>query len=323
MMSEADQTNRASSGLRPTRMRWLRRKGVSTLQSREATTGVLMALPWILGFLIFTAGPMLFGLYTGLTEWDIITAPKWIGLENFIEMFSGKDRLFYRSLGVTLKYVAVSAPLHVVLGFILAALLNMKLNGTNFFRSIYYLPSILPVVASSVMWSWVFNPDFGLLNYGLSLLGIDGPTWLASPKWALPSIIIMNLHYIGPGMIILLAGLQRVPQELYDVAQLDGASRFQLLRHITLPMMSPVIFFVIIQHINSSFQTFTQAFLMTNGGPNYATYFYMLHLYNEAWGSFHMGYASALACVLFLIIVGFLVVHFQLSKLWVYQESEA
>ncbi len=297
-----------------------RRRG--RLGRREAIDGILMAMPWMVGFVLFTAGPMLVGLYTGFTKWDIISRPVWIGLDNYVRMFSGADKLFYRSLGVTLRYTLMSAPLHLVLGLALASLLNMKIPGTNFFRSVYYLPAILPVVASSVLWSWVFNPEFGLLNYGLSLLGIKGPGWLSDPKWALPAIVLMNLQYIGPGMIILLAGLQRVPQELYEAAQLDGANRWMLLRHITLPQMSSVIFFVIITSINSSFQTFTQAFLMTNGGPNYATHFYMLHLYNEAWRSYRMGYASGLAWVLFVIIVGFMIVHFRLSRLWVYTDSE-
>lgn len=291
------------------------------LGRREALAGIMMAAPWMIGFLAFTAGPMLVGLYTGLTEWDIISKPVYIGLGNYVRMVT-RDRLFFKSLGVTFYYTLMSAPLHIVLGFALAALLNMRLPGTNLFRSIYYLPSILPVVASCVLWSWVFNPEFGLLNYGLSLLGINGPGWLSDPKWALPAIVLMNLQHIGPGMIILLAGLQRVPQELYEAAQLDGADRWEVLRHITLPMMSSVLFFVTITHINSSFQTFTQAFLMTKGGPSYATHFYMLHLYNEAWGSFRMGYASALAWVLFVIIVGFLIIHFRLSSLWVYTDTD-
>lgn len=298
------------------------RRRPNRLRRREAWTGVVMALPWMLGFLLFTAGPMIFGLYAGLTRWDMISPPRWVGLQNFIRMFSGQDRHFYRSLGVTFRYVLISAPLHVVLGLLLAGLLNMKIKGTNFFRSVYYLPSILPIVASAVMWSWVFNPDFGLLNWALSLVGIRGPGWLSNPQWALPAMVIMNLHYIGPSMIILLAGLQRVPQEIYEASQIDGANRWQSLRHITLPMLSPVIFFVIITNINSSFQTFTQAFLMTNGGPRYATYFYMLHIYNEAWGASRMGYASALAWVMFVIIVIFLVLHFRLGKLWVYHESD-
>jgi multiple sugar transport system permease protein len=296
--------------------------GISQLRKREAIDGMLMASPWLIGFVLFIAGPMLFGLYTSMTQWDIITAPKLVGLQNYINMFSGKDRFFYQSLNVTILYTVVSAPLHVILSFVLASLLNAKVPFKNIFRSIYYIPAVLPVVASAVLWSWVFNPDFGLLNHGLSMIGINGPKWLADKNWALWAIIIMNLQYIGPSMIIMLAGLQRVPIELIEAAQLDGANRWQLIRYITLPMVSSVIFLIIITNINGSFQTFTQAFLMTGGGPQYATYFYMLHIYREAWGSFRMGYASALSWVLFLIILIFLAIHFRLSRLWVYTDTE-
>lgn len=294
--------------------------GMSRLRRREALDGFLLALPWLIGFLLFVAGPMLFGAYTSLTSWDIISSPVFIGLENFETMFSGKDPQFYQSLKVTGLYTAISVPIHVVLSFILASLLNSKVPFKNLFRSIYYLPSILPAVATAVLWSWVFNPDFGLLNYGLSLIGINGPLWLADKNWALPAIIIMNLMYIGPNMIIMLAGLQRVPIELIEAAQLDGANAWNMTWKITIPMVSSVIFLVIINNINASFQTFTQAFLMTGGGPEYSTYFYMLHLYKQAWGSFHMGYGSALAWVLFIIIMVFLFVHFRLSRLWVYSD---
>ncbi len=296
--------------------------GLSKLHRREAFDGFLMASPWLLGFLIFIAGPMLFGAYTSLTSWDIISKPVFIGLENFKTMFTGKDAQFYQSLKVTFIYTAISAPIHVVLSFILASLLNAKVPFKNLFRSVYYLPSILPAVATAVLWSWVFNPDFGLLNYGLSVIGIDGPKWLADKHWALAAIIIMNLMYIGPNMIIMLAGLQRVPIELIEAAQLDGANLWHITWKITIPMISSVIFLVIINNINASFQTFTQAFLMTGGGPEYSTYFYMLHLYKQAWGSFHMGYGSALAWVLFIIIIAFLFVHFRLSKLWVYSDVQ-
>ncbi len=298
---------------------WL---GISPLKRREALDGFLMALPWMLGFVIFIAGPMLFGAYASLTRWDIISSPVFIGLQNFVEMFSGKDPLFYQSIKVTFIYTIISAPIHVVLSFILASLLNSKVPFKNIFRSVYYLPSILPVVASAILWSWVFNPDFGLLNYGLSFFGIQGPQWLADKHWALPAIIIMNIQYIGPNMIIMLAGLQRVPIELVEAAQLDGANFWKITWNITIPMVSSVIFLVIINNINGSFQTFTQAFLMTGGGPEYSTYFYMLHLYNQAWGSFRMGYGSALAWVMFIIIIAFLVVHFRLSRLWVYSDVE-
>jgi multiple sugar transport system permease protein len=297
-----------------------RRPRLGRLGRREAIDGILMALPWIVGFVVFTAGPTLFGLYTSLTKWNIISKPQWVGFGNFSRMFSGKDRYFYRSLWVTIRYTVFSASLHIVLDFVLASLLNMKLKGTNLFRTIFYLPNILPLVASVVMWAWVFNPDFGLVNYGLRLIGVQGPKWYADEHWALPTIILMNIQYVGPGMVIMLAGLQRVPEELYEAAQLDGANRWQLTRHVTLPMVSSVIFFIILNHVSASATTFAQALFMTNGGPNYATYFYMLHLYNEAWGSFRMGYGSALALVLFLLILGFTVVQFRLQRYWVYTD---
>jgi len=295
--------------------------GMSRLRRREAIDGMLMALPWIVGFILFIAGPMLFGAYTALTEWDIISSPVFIGFGNFRQMFTIDPR-FWQSLKVTFTYTAISAPLHVVLSFVLASLLNSKAPFINFFRSTYYLPSILPVVATAVLWSWVFNPNFGLLNLGLATIGIDGPMWLSDKNWALAAIIIMNIMYVGPNMIIMLAGLQRVPIELVEAAKLDGANRWHLLRYITIPMTSSVIFLIVIFNINSSFQTFTQAFLMTGGGPQYSTYFFMLHIYNQAWVSFNMGYASALAWVMFVIIISFVFIHFRLSRLWVYSDVD-
>lgn len=289
-------------------------------KKRETLDGILLSLPWVAGFLIFTVGPMIFGLYTSFTEWDIISSPEWRGFDNFIRMFSGKDRYFYKALGVTFRYTLMSAPIHVVLDIVIASLLNMKLRGTNVFRAIFYLPYILPVVATIVLWSWVFNPDYGLVNYALSLIGIDGPKWFADQDWALFTIVLMNLQYLGFGMMVVLAGLQRVPQELYEAAEIDGAGWWRKFRHVTLPLISPVIFLIIILHINGSFQTFSEAFLLTNGGPNYATHFYFLHIYNEAWVSFRMGYASALAWVLFLIVMLVTLLNFKFSKTWVYTE---
>lgn len=278
-----------------------------------------MAAPWIVGFLCFTAGPMLASLYLSLTRWDILTAPVFVGLRNYTSLAS--DELFAQSLGVTASYTAMAVPLHVVLGFGLALLLNARLPGTGLFRAIYYLPSILPLVASAVLWSWILNPEFGLLNYSLALVGIKGPGWLTSPQWALPAIVVMNLQFLGITMVIMLAGLQRVPPELYEAAQLDGANHWQQLRYITLPMLSSVTFFAIVININASFQTFTQAYVMTNGGPSNATLFYMLYLYNKAFRQFQMGYASALAMVLFLIMVTFTLVQFRLSRRWVHTEE--
>jgi multiple sugar transport system permease protein len=290
------------------------------LGRREAIEGALMAAPWMLGFLLFTAGPMLASVYLGLTRWDIITRPVFVGLQNYTTIFSD-DALFRKSLGVTVTYTALSVPLHIVCGFALAALLNARAPGSNVFRAIYYLPSILPLVASAVLWSWILNPEFGLLNFALAQVGIKGPGWLTSETWALPAIVVMNLQFVGITMVIMLAGLQRVPPELYEAAQLDGASRWQQLRHITLPMLSAVIFFAVIINVNNSFQTFTQAYVLTNGGPSNATLFYMLYLYNQAFRNFRMGYASALAMILFAIMVCFTLVQFRLSRLWVYSEE--
>jgi len=294
--------------------------GISKLQRREALEGIVMALPWMIGFVIFTAGPMLAAIYLGLTKWDIITPPRFVGLGNYVELFT-EDRLFLQSVRVTTLYTIMSVPIHVIFGFLLASLLNARVPGTNLFRSIFYLPSVLPLVASAVLWSWLLNPEFGLVNYALSRIGIKGPGWLTSETWALPAIVFMNVQFIGITMVIMLAGLQRVPQELYEAAELDGAGRWSRLRYITLPMMSSVIFFTIVININNSFQTFTQAYVMTNGGPSNATLFYMLYLYNNAFRFYKMGYASAMALLLFIVMVVITLVQFRLSRRWVYTEE--
>jgi multiple sugar transport system permease protein len=292
----------------------------SKLRRQEALDGFLFALPWMIGFLFFTAGPMLASAFLAVTRWDIISPPVFVGFENVKTMFA-KDELFWKSLSVTARYTLMSVPIHVVLGFLLASLLNSKVPGRVFFRSVFYLPSVLPLVASAVLWSWIFNPEFGLVNYALSTIGIKGPGWLTSEQWALPAIVIMNVQFIGYTMVILLAALQKVPVELVEAAQLDGASRWQVTRHVTIPMISSVVFLAIIININNSFQTFTQAYIMTNGGPSNATLFYMLHLYNNAFRYFKMGYASSLAWVLFGIIVTFTFIQFRLARLWVYTEE--
>ena len=294
--------------------------GISKLQRREAIEGILMALPWMIGFVIFTAGPMLAAIYLGLTRWDIITPPRFVGLSNYVELFT-RDRLFLQSVRVTTFYTIMSVPIHVIFGFLLASLLNAKVPGTNVFRSIFYLPSVLPLVASAVLWSWLLNPEFGLVNFALSRIGIAVPGWLTSETWALPAIVFMNVQFIGITMVIMLAGLQRVPQELYEAAELDGAGRWHRLRYVTLPMMSSVIFFTIVININNSFQTFTQAYVMTNGGPSNATLFYMLYLYNNAFRFYKMGYASAMALVLFIVMVVITLLQFGLSRRWVYTEE--
>ncbi len=289
--------------------------------------GYLFISPWLVGFLIFAAGPILLSLFMSFTHWSLLSQPQWIGLENYHEIIFN-DPLVYTSLWNTAYYVIFSVPLGMLLSLFLALMLNQKLAGISLFRTIFFLPSITNMVAVSVLWMWVFNPEFGLLNRGLALIGIAGPLWLQSETWAKPALILMSLWGVGGGMIIILAALQNIPAELYEAAELDGAQSWRKLMHITLPLISPALFFNLIMNIIGSFQVFTQAFVMTasssegsEGGPNNATLFFVLYLYKKAFQQFKMGYASALAWVLFLIILVFTAVQFAFSRRWVYYES--
>ncbi len=295
-----------------------KRRRMSKLAWRDEIEGWLFASPWIIGFVVFTAGPMIASIALSLFEYDFLTAPNWVGLNNYVAAFTA-DPLFWKSLAVTSIYSFVSIPLMLVFGFMIALLMNQKIVGIYAFRTIYYIPTILPSVAVAYLWSWILNPQFGLLNYFLSaLFGIKGPGWLASESWALPALIIMSLWGVGAPMVIYLAGLQGIPSYLYEAADLDGASTFAKFWYVTVPMMSPIIFFNLIMGIIGSFQVFTNAYIMTQGGPNYATYFYMLYLYDSAFRYFRMGYGSALAWVLFAVIMVLTLIQFLLGKRWVY-----
>ncbi len=288
---------------------------------RSHVAGWLCAAPWILGFLIFTLGPMLWSIYYSLTEYPLIRPPVWIGWENYRVMFQ-EDKFFYNSLRVTTVYAVVGVPLHLVSGFLMALLLNQKIRYIALWRTIYFLPSVVSGVAVALLWQWIFNSDFGLANWLLGLLGIDGPSWLLSPVWALPALILMSLWSVGGSMVIFIAGLQGVPQSLYEAADMDGANAVRRFWHVTVPMVSPVILFNLIIGLIAALQTFTQAFIMTAGGPRQATHFFMLHLYNNAFQWLKMGYASALAWVLFVYI--FLVTLFVIrsSSMWVFYAGE-
>lgn len=288
--------------------------------------GYLFISPWLIGFLIFAAGPILLSLFMSFTQWSLLSAPQWVGLSNYQEIIFD-DPLVYKSLWNTAYYVFFSVPLGVVFSLALAILLNQKLRGLSIFRTIFFLPSVTNMVAVSLLWMWIFNPEFGLLNRALSFFGITGPLWLQSEVWSKPALILMSLWGIGGGMIINLAALQNIPVELYEAADLDGARKWHRLRHITLPLISPAIFFNLIMNMIGSFQVFTQAFVMTGssgqgeeGGPNNATLFFVLYLYKKAFQQFKMGYASALAWILFAIILVFTVLQFALSRRWVYYE---
>lgn len=282
--------------------------------------GMLFISPWLLGFLIFTAGPMLISLYLSFCKYDLHSLT-FVGTKNYEVLFT-KDPLFFRSLTNTAIYVLFSVPLGLTGSLLIALLLNQKVKGIALFRTAFYLPSLVPAVASSLVWMWIFHPDAGILNYGLSLVGIKGPAWLTDPQTALGSLILMSLWGIGGGrMIIFLAGLQGISDELYEAAALDGAKGWTSFRHVTLPMLSPTIFFNLILGVIGSFQVFTSAFIMTAGGPDNATLMYVLYLYNNAFRFFKLGKASAMAWVLFVILLAFTMVQFKNASKWVYYEG--
>lgn len=299
-------------GLRPLLPWWKRRD----------SWGYVFIAPWLLGFLLFTAGPMLASLYLSFCRYDLHTL-EWAGTRNYELLFT-RDPLFWKSLTNTALYVLFSVPLGLTGSLLLALLLNRTVRGITLFRTLFYLPSLVPAVASALLWAWIFHPDAGLLNYGLSLAGIRGPQWLQDPRTALPSLILMSLWGVGGSrMVIFLAGLQGISDELYEAAALDGARGWAAFRHVTLPMLSPTIFFNLVLGIIGSFQVFTSAYVLTNGGPNHATLMYVLYLYNNAFRFFKLGKASAMAWVLFVLLLVFTLIQFRHASKWVYYEGEA
>jgi multiple sugar transport system permease protein len=291
-----------------------------TLSKKEAFFGYLFILPWALGFVVLRLGPMLASLVLSLTEYTILSAPKFIGLANYIKMFTN-DPSFVDALRVTLTYAVVAIPVGMALSLCIALLLNQKIPGMAVWRTIYYLPSVVSGVAVAMLWVWMFHSEFGLINISLAAIGIHGPAWLRDPDWALIALIIMSFWGIGGGMVINLAGLQGIPTELYEAASIDGANVFQRFFSVTLPMLSPVLFFNLVMGIIETFQYFTNAFVMTDGGPGRATLFYNLYLYQNAFRYYKMGYASALAWVIFLIILLLTLLIFKSSPYWVYYEG--
>ncbi len=281
--------------------------------------GYLFILPWLLGVIFLAIGPMCASLGLSFTKYEILTPPRYIGLANYQRIWN--DELFWVSLWNTVYYVGLGVPLRLLLALFLAMLLNQQLRGMAFFRTVFYLPSVTAGVAVSLLWSWIFEPEFGVLNALLAKVGISGPSWLGSTTWAMPALIIMSVWNVGRPMLIFLAGLQSVPSYLYEVVELDGGGAWQKFRTVTLPMMTPIIFFNLIMTIIQSFQVFTNAYIMTGGGPANATLVYILYLYNNAFQWLHMGYASALAWVLFAIVFILTLVQVKLSDRWVYYEG--
>jgi len=291
-----------------------------SLTRRRTVEGYLLIAPWLIGFLAFTVGPLLASFGYSFTEYDVIRPPTWVGLGNYAAMVT-TDPLFWTSLANTAFYTLLAVPLGMVAGLAVAMLLKQRMPGLAVLRSIYYLPAVMPVVANAILWLWLLDPNTGIVNTLLRLVGGPQPGWLADPSWAKPALVLMSLWGFGQAMIIYLAGLQNIPAQLYEAAELDGAGGWARFRHVTLPMLSPVILFNLIVGTINSFQVFTAAFIMTGGGPVNATRFYVLYLFNQAFGYFHMGYAAAMAWLLFLIVVAVALVQFQVIGSRVHYEG--
>lgn len=276
--------------------------------------------PWLIGFVFFVGGPMIAAFVISTMRWNVLTPPEFIGFGNYLRALE-PGSLTWHSIGVTFIYSIAAVPLMLVVAFAFATLLNKGVKGLPLFRTIFYLPSIVSGVAVALLWRWIYNPEFGLFNYLLSLVGIDGPRWLVDKETALLAIIFMNIWKAGGPMVIFLAGLQGIPQSLYEVADIDGATRVRKFFSVTLPMLSPVILFNLIIGIIASFQVFTEIEVMTEGGPSNATLVMVMHIYRNAFQYFDMGYGSALAVILFVIILAASVVQLLMSRRWVYYEN--
>jgi multiple sugar transport system permease protein len=296
--------------------RWL------TRSRKEGLFFYIFISPWIVGFLIFLAGPIVASAYFSLTTYDVINPPQFLGLQNYTDLAS--DDLFWQSLKVTTIYSLVSVPLDLAVALGVAILLNQRIPFVAFFRTIFYLPTVISGVALSVLWLWILNPSFGLLNWALwRFLHIQGPEWIFSETWVLPAFILMSLCGIGGSMVLFLGGLQGVPTALYEAASIDGAHALRRFWHITLPAISPVLLFTMITGTIASFQTFTQVSVMTQGGPHYASLFYIYYLWQNAFGgsTIDMGYASAMAWILFVLVMLLTLAALASSRIWVYYEG--
>jgi multiple sugar transport system permease protein len=293
-----------------------------SLAQREEIEGYVFLLPWSLGFLIFSLGPLLASMYLGMTNYRGAGTPEWIGFGNFERMLFN-DKLFWQSLKVTLVYAAGYLPLGLVFGFSIALLMNQKVRGILTFRTIYYLPAVVSGAAVAILWQFVFHRDFGVLNEIIGWFGAEPIPWLLSERYAMVAFIIMGLWGVGGGMIIYLAGLQGIPTDLYEAAAIDGANVWQRFWKVTIPMMTPTIFFNLVTGLIGTLQIFATAYIMTSGGPNYATYFYSLNVYYTTFQKLQIGYAAALAWVLFIIILVVTLIVFSTSNRWVYYEHEA
>lgn len=282
----------------------------------------LFILPWIIGFLVFTLGPLVLSFVMSFFDWSITGTPKFRGLGNYIEMFTTDDQVL-KSLSISLKYAAIFVPLNMIIALVLAMLISQPVKGAEFFRTIFYIPAVISGVAVSIIFGWLLNGNYGVINYLLSLLGIDGPQWLVDPKWAIIAVIFASAFGVGSMMLIFYTDIKNIPIDLYEAAAIDGAGPARQFFSITLPMITPTILFNLITSIISSFQQVTLVMLLTNGGPMKSTYFYGLMTYNNAFKFHKLGYASANAWVMFIIILLLSALVFKSSDTWVFYESTA
>jgi multiple sugar transport system permease protein len=277
-----------------------RRRGASA--RREALWGYAFIAPWFIGLVAFTAGPLVAVFYWSFTDYPILSAPTWVGLDNYRRIFTADDR-FVLSLTNTAFYVGARLPLHLGLAFALALVLNRAVRGIGIFRTAIYVPSMLPIVALAVVWRILLEPRIGYVNYFAGLVGLPEVNWLTSEAWIKPVIVFISLWHVGVPMVVFLAGLGSIPDQLYEAASIDGASRWQQLKHVTVPMLTPVILYNVIIDLINNFQVFAYAFVLTKGGPNDASLFYVLYIYRHAFELFQMGYAAALSVILFVVIL--------------------
>jgi multiple sugar transport system permease protein len=290
-----------------------------TLSQRRNIIGYIFIMPFILGFLFWWLIPAGVAAYLTFQKWNLIAPPTYAGMDNINRLFT--DPLLLQSLKATFTYTILSVPLSLLLSFFLASLINNQFRGIAIFRTIYYLPSIVPAVANALLWAWMFNTEFGLINAGIRALGGAKIAWLSSTTWAIPAFVLLSLWGVGSSMIIFLAGLQGIPEIYYEAAVIDGAGRWQKLRHVTLPLMSPIIFFNLVIGFINTFQIFTIGYLVTDGGPQNATLFLVLYIYRTAFQTRNMGYAAALSWVLFIILMVLSFIVFKYVGKRVYYEN--
>ncbi|HVU12386.1 MAG TPA: sugar ABC transporter permease [Phototrophicaceae bacterium] len=287
---------------------------------QQTASFYLFISPWLIGFVLFTLGPMIYSVYISLTTWNLMSAPQFVGLKNYIH--AAQDPRLGQALIVTFTFALVSVPLNVILSFLVSLLMNVRLRGIFFFRTCFYLPLLVSGVAQAVLLSRLFDPNTGVINSFLRLFGVQGPLWLLDPNWALAAIVIMSLWTVGGNMIIYLAGLQDIPRHLYEAAEIDGANQWQRFRFVTVPQMTPILFFNVVTGLIGALQTFTPGYIFGKGGPNDSLLFYVFYLFQNAFAYFQMGYGSALAWILFIVIMILTWVIFRTSRSWVHYELD-